>query len=85
MKVRWLGAIACWALVVASSPQAQQQPPQAQPQPQTQAQSPSQVQVSNTNPMSLNHLMGPDVDSQGPPGTGRDIDQNMLGRLNRRS
>ncbi|KAK3695582.1 hypothetical protein B0T22DRAFT_112115 [Podospora appendiculata] len=46
---------------------------QGQPQPQ-----PS----SGANPMSLDHLMGPDARDRG---SNNDIDRNMLGRLNRRS
>lgn len=45
---------------------------------------PSAAPANSANPMSLNSLMGPDPRTQpGPPPS--DIDQGMLGRLNRRT
>lgn len=55
-----------------------------QPQLQTPSQTPPQTSSagsSSSNPMSLDRLMGPDAGDRKP---GSDIDQNMLGRLNRR-
>ncbi|KAK3364421.1 hypothetical protein B0T25DRAFT_63946 [Lasiosphaeria hispida] len=48
---------------------------------QSQSQQPPPPSSSN-NPMSLNHLMGPDSHDRS---SSHDIDRNMLGRLNKRS
>ncbi|KAK0725726.1 hypothetical protein B0H67DRAFT_642106 [Lasiosphaeris hirsuta] len=55
------------------------------PPPPSSAQSQSQPPPppsSSSNPMSLNHLMGPDPHDRS---SSHDIDRNMLGRLNKRS
>lgn len=63
---------------------AQQQltPSTASQTPQQQAPPAPSSASSSNNPMSLNHLMGPDPQDRK---SGHDIDRNMLGRLNRRN
>ncbi|KAK1758354.1 hypothetical protein QBC47DRAFT_399266 [Echria macrotheca] len=61
----------------------EQLPTRGPPQSQVPSQTPPTAASASGNPMSLDHLIGPDPRPNGPRPS--DIDQNMLGRLNRRN